>query len=98
MTQTPEGKVKDAVKAVLGKYGVFYSMPVQTGYGSCMLDFHPCFLRGVGFCIETKAPGGRLTPRQANVIELLHAQQIRTFVIRDAVTLNDLRLFLEAIP
>ena len=67
MVKTPEGKVKDAVKKVLDKHGVYYFMPVQAGYGKPGLDFH-CIHKGRGFCIETKAPGKKPTPRQLNTM------------------------------
>lgn len=63
MAQTPEGKVKDKVKRLLKKYGCYYFMPVQTGYGASTLDILAC-AGGVFLSIETKAPGKKPTPRQ----------------------------------
>lgn len=60
---TPEGKVKKKVSALLKERGVYYFMPVQNGMGKPGLDYH-CIHKGVGFCVETKAPGGKLTARQ----------------------------------
>lgn len=62
---TPEGKVKDKVKALLKQHepDCYYFMPVQNGMGKPGLDFH-CHMKGFAFYIETKAPGKKLTPRQ----------------------------------
>lgn len=75
MANTPEGKVKDAVKKVLKAVGAYYHMPVQNGMGSPSLDFACCVpvivtpdmvgsIIGVYVGIETKKPGGKPTPRQ----------------------------------
>ena len=69
---TPEGKVKAKVKVMLKKYGVYWHMPVQNGMGAPSLDFI-CCVGGKYMAIETKAPGGVLTQRQA-----LTSDQIRT--------------------
>lgn len=64
---TPEGKVKKSVKDILqkfvdeGKVDGFW--PVPYGYGESHLDYVGC-CNGVFFCIETKAPGKKPTPRQ----------------------------------
>lgn len=66
--QTPEGKVKDAVKKLLKKHGAYWHMPVQTGYGAPALDFHVCH-RGRYAAVETKAAGKKLTQRQVFISE-----------------------------
>lgn len=61
---TPEGIVKDAVKAVLDRYsGIYPFMPVPYGFGESSLDFIVCF-RGVFIAIETKVVGKHMTDRQ----------------------------------
>lgn len=43
MATTPEGRVKDKAKVVFKRRGVYYAMPVQTGYGTNGLaDFICC--------------------------------------------------------
>lgn len=64
---TPEGKVKDKVKALLKKHNVYWHMPVQNGMGSPSLDFI-CCANGLYLAIETKAPGGKPTPRQVTTM------------------------------
>jgi penicillin-binding protein-related factor A (putative recombinase) len=40
-------------------------MPVPSGYGESTLDYIGCY-KARFFAIETKKPGGKLTPRQQN--------------------------------
>ena len=63
MAQTPEGKVKDAIKKMCKRVGAYYFMPVQNGMGAPTLDFLICY-KGLFFGVETKAPGKKATPRQ----------------------------------
>lgn len=59
MAQTPEGRVKAAVKAFLKAKGAWYCMPMGTGFGnSGVPDFLVCW-NGKFIAIETKAPGKR---------------------------------------
>jgi len=63
MAQTPEGRVKDAVKKVLSSHGAYYYMPMQNGMGRVGVpDFVACVPTdkgGLFMGIETKAPGKR---------------------------------------
>ena len=77
---TPEGAVKRDVKKVLKTYGAYYHMPVQNGMGAPTLDFVCCYY-GRHFEIETKAPGGKPTPRQEITIEKVRAAGGKVFVI-----------------
>jgi hypothetical protein len=73
--RTPEGKLKDKLKAYLEERGVaslskpnpkalgYYHMFVPMGYGSPLLDFTVCY-RGRFLLIETKSSGNKPTPRQ----------------------------------
>lgn len=60
---TPEGKVKSAVDKVLVGAKAYKHKPVMNGMGAPALDYHVCH-RGFYAAIETKAEGGRPTPRQ----------------------------------
>lgn len=61
MAQTPEGRVKKAVRQVLDGLGAYYVMPVTGGFGrQGAPDFLVC-LEGKFFGIETKAGKGKLT-------------------------------------
>jgi len=76
MAQTPERKVKDKIKTLLKRYGVYYAMPIGTGYGNAGVpDFLCCVPPRGGFlAIEAKANGGRTTGLQdINLNDILHA-------------------------
>jgi hypothetical protein len=78
---TPEGRVKSAVKKLLGTYkDVYYFMPVQYGMGASTVDFL-CAYRGLFFAIETKAPGNRPTPRQDLIMSCIRNAGAPTFVV-----------------
>ena len=52
---TPEGKVKDKIKALLKKYGAYYTMPVMSGMATNGTpDFAVCH-QGRYLAIEAKA-------------------------------------------
>jgi hypothetical protein len=67
-----EAKVKAKLKEYLRKQGMYWFMPVQTGYGATSLDFLCCHL-GEFVAYEAKAPGKQLTPRQLLVARQINA-------------------------
>lgn len=79
---TPEGKVKDKVKAVFKRCGVYYHMPVQNGMGEPTLDFVAC-VNGRFFAVETKAPGKKPTQRQLITMDKMRASGAYVFVVSD---------------
>lgn len=81
---TPEGRTKKVVKALLKEHGVYYFMPVQSGYGSPGLDFH-CIHKGRGFCVETKF-NKPTTPRQHMTGLEVNAAGGKVFVVGENVT------------
>ncbi len=97
MAQTPEGKVKSAVKKVLTnskQWGKIYQFwPVQTGYGAATLDCLGCY-QGRAFAIETKAPGGKLTARQKLTIREMEAADMEVLVIDGEAGIRDLEIWL----
>lgn len=70
MANTPEGKVKDAVKKFLKSRGAWYFMPVSNGMGQVGIPDIICCYKGIFVAIEAKAPGKRaaVTPNQLRVI------------------------------
>jgi len=93
--QTPEGKVKRRVIALLKRHKAYYHMPVQTGFGSPALDFHVCSAgRYAG--IETKAAGNTLTDRQLAIADEIRAAGGRVFVVTDYDGMRELGDWLEA--
>lgn len=94
---TPEGKVKAAVKKVLTQSihsGIYFNMPVPTGYGTPMLDFVGCY-HGRFFAIETKARGKKPTRRQSLTIEQMREAGGVVFVIDGDTT--ELENWLDAV-
>lgn len=81
MAQTPEGKVKKKVTDLLKSVsGLYYFMPVPSGYGESTLDYIGCY-RGLLFAIETKAPGKQPTDRQKQIISAIKRAGGVVFVI-----------------
>lgn len=70
MAQTPEGRVKSAVKKWLRDRGVWFFMPVSNGMGQVGIPDIICCYKGLFVAIETKAPGkrGNITENQRRVI------------------------------
>ena len=72
MAQTPERKVKLAVRKQLEELGAYYVMPVTGGYGnSGAPDFLVCY-RGRFVGIECKAGGNKPTALQEKNLHLIH--------------------------
>ena len=73
MAATPESKVKAKIKAILKTHGVYYAMPIGTGYGNSGVPDFLCCLNGKFFAIEAKAGKGTTTALQEknlkNIIE-----------------------------
>ncbi len=106
MSRTPEGKIKDAVRAILAEFEasphdvdgfhvghLYQHWPVPSGFGASTLD---CL---VGYCgmfiaIETKAPGKKPTPRQKLTCAEIKGAKCKVFVIDGAEGLLALRTFL----
>jgi len=64
MAKTPEAKVKDKIKAILKEHGVYYAMPIGTGYGNAGVPDFLCCFNGRFVAIEAKANGGVTTALQ----------------------------------
>jgi hypothetical protein len=90
---TPEGRVKNNIKEVLDRYGAYYLMPVQHGYGASGVDFH-CAIRygelALAFFIEAKKPGDGPTPRQDEFLtKRRDKQNAMTFIIDDDPSIGE---------
>lgn len=85
MAQTPEGKVKDAVKKELKARGVWYFMPAANGFGKVGIPDIICCVDGKFLAIETKAPGKRnnTTPNQDARINEIRAAKGWALVVDD---------------
>ena len=84
---TPEGKVKEKVKAFLKERGAWFFMPVPTGYGTTTVDFIGCY-KGQFFAIETKAPGKTPTARQDLFLKAVQAHGGKVFWSDDAAEIQ----------
>lgn len=84
---TPEGRIKQGIKALLRHYGdqLYYDMPVPCGFGKSGLDFEGA-INGHAFSIEAKKPGGKTTPRQNRTIEGKRRAGVAVFVIDNLST------------
>lgn len=77
---TPEGKVKAGVDKALDAHAAYKHKPVQNGMGEPALDYHGCH-RGLYLGIETKAVGGKPTPRQQRTMRKIVAAGGSLFLI-----------------
>ena len=91
MAQTPEGKVKDAVKKELRKRDIWYFMPMQNGFGVVGIPDFICCWEGKFLAIETKAPGkrGQTTANQDRIISEIKDHWGKALVVDDVSQLID---------
>ena len=83
MADTPEKKVKNAVRKVLDRLGIYYFMPPGMGLGrSGIPDIIGCY-NGRFIAIECKAGKGQLTALQARELGSIKAAGGFTFVARE---------------
>ena len=90
---TPEGKLKDKVRAVLKLYEAYYHQPVMNGMGAPSLDFICCH-KGRYFGIETKAGSKGMTPRQSLTSQAIEAAGGKAFLINETSGMDALKEFL----
>ena len=83
MAQTPEAKVKAKIKAILKEYGVYYAMPIGTGYGSSGVPDFLCCVAGKFVGIEAKAGKGTTTALQDKNLRDIEAAGGVTFVVNE---------------
>lgn len=83
MAQTPEGKVKDAVRKILNSMDVYHFMPPGNGFGRAGIpDIIGC-ADGKFIAIECKAGKGKTTALQARELEWIAETGGFTFVARE---------------
>jgi hypothetical protein len=95
MAQTPEAKVKAKIKALLKKYGVYYAMPIGTGYGNAGVPDFLCCAGGRFLAIEAKANGGKPTALQLKNINEINSCG-GTAIVVDETGLTMLEAILKA--
>ena len=64
MAATPEALVKKKIRAILDAHGVYYAMPIGTGYGNSGVPDFLCCVGGFFLAIEAKAGKGKTTALQ----------------------------------
>jgi pantoate kinase len=96
MAATPESKVKDKIKATLKKHGIYYAMPIGTGYGNSGVPDFLCCAAGHFLAIEAKAGKGKTTALQDKHLSQIKAQGGTALVINET-NLGDLETFLESL-
>lgn len=72
MASTPESKVKTKIKQILKEHGVYYAMPIGSGYGSSGVPDFLCCVNGTFLAIEAKA--GKNEP---TALQMKHLREIR---------------------
>ena len=86
MAQTPEAKVKAKIKAILKEEGVYYVMPIGTGYGNSGVPDFLCCVSGRFLAIEAKAGKGQTTALQEkNLREIQDAGGVTLVINGDTV-------------
>ena len=83
MADTPEKKVKNAVRKLLDKLGIYHFMPPGMGLGrSGISDIIGCY-NGAFIAIECKAGKGKTTALQDRELDAIHRTGGFTFVARE---------------
>jgi len=83
MAQTAEVKVKNKIKAILKEHGVYYAMPIGTGYGNAGVPDFLCCIKGRFVAIEAKANGGKTTALQDKNLRDIGLAGGITFVLNE---------------
>src|SRR3954463_3601208 len=93
---TPEGKVKKRIRSLLDSYkpGLYYYMPVPSGYGRTCIDYIGC-ANGRFFGIEAKSNVlQEPTERQLGVMDDIQDAGGAVFLINDEQSLDTFRAWL----
>ena len=93
MAATPEGRVKAKVKDWLKANGIWFCMPMGTGFGSSGVPDFLCCWNGRFLAIETKAPGkaGNTTALQDIQLASIQAAEGIALVVDDVSVLDLLK-------
>ncbi len=83
MAMTPEAKVKKQIRAMLDAHGVYYAMPMGTGYGNSGVPDFLCCYNGFFLAVEAKAGKGKTTALQDANIERIRVARGVALVINE---------------
>lgn len=77
MAMTPEAAVKKQIRKILEAEGVYYAMPMGTGYGNSGVPDFLCCVAGKFMAIEAKAGKGKTTALQdAHIAKITAARGV----------------------
>ena len=85
MASTPEAKVKEKIKKILKAHGVWYAMPMGTGYGNSGVPDFLCCIKGKFLAIEAKAGKGIPTALQEKNLRDIEKAGGRTLVVNEKI-------------
>lgn len=88
MAQTPEAKVKARIRAILDAEGIYYAMPIGTGYGKSGVPDFLCCVGGKFLAIEAKAGGGKTTALQDRELKRIKTAGGFAFVVDEESLAN----------
>ena len=94
MAETPEWKVKKAVRLLLDKLGVYHFMPPANGFGRAGIPVIVGCMDGHFIAIECKAGKGQTTALQDRELNAVLNAGGTVFIAREH-NLDDLKLLLE---
>jgi Holliday junction resolvase len=83
MAQTPEGKVKAAVRKLLVEFGVYYFSPAANGFGRAGIPDIICCFGGRFIAIECKAGKGKTTALQDRELAAIRTAGGMTMVVNE---------------
>jgi hypothetical protein len=83
MAQTPEGKVKAAVRKLLVEFGIYYFSPAANGYGRAGIPDIICCFGGRFIAIECKAGKGVTTALQDRELAAIRTAGGMTMVVNE---------------
>tara|TARA_R110000772_G_scaffold21011_3_gene58134 strand:+ start:988 stop:1284 length:297 start_codon:yes stop_codon:yes gene_type:complete len=84
MATTPEAKVKAKIKTILKDHGVYYAMPIGTGYGNSGVPDFLCCVNGKFVAIEAKAGKGQATALQLKNLQAINKSGGYTCIINES--------------
>lgn len=96
MADTPEKKVKTAVKKLLDSMGIYHFSPFQAGMGRAGIPDIICCYNGRFLGIECKAGKGKTTALQDRELDAIRAAGGFAFVVRET-NIDELKKELECL-
>lgn len=96
MAQTPERLAKQKIKVILKEHGVYFAMPIGTGFGNSGVPDFLCCVNGGFLAIEAKAGKGKTTALQdKHLADIEKAGGLTLVINEEALSLGVLEAVLE---